>query len=217
MLTMSEPHLNVEAFSLGPWQTNCYVLWVGEGPNCWVVDAGYDPQPMIGQIAERGLTPQRILLTHAHLDHIGGLTAVRQQWPQAPVAIHEAEASFLTDPQLNLSAMAGQPLTVDPADEFLEHGQSLDLDGVTFEVRHTPGHSPGGVTFYQSQKKLALVGDTLFAGSIGRYDFPTSDGPALMRCIRDQLLSMPDDTRIYPGHGPDTTIAAERQANPFLQ
>ncbi len=217
MLPMKDVPLNMEAFCLGPWQTNCYVLWVDEGPGCWVVDAGFDPQPLIAQVEQRGLKPSRIILTHAHLDHIAGLRAMRERWTEATVTMHRAEEDFLSDPVKNLSAMTGQPFTADPPDDFVEHGETLELDGIGFEIRHTPGHSPGGITLCQAEKKLALVGATLFAGSIGRYDFPTSDGAALMRSIHDQLLCLPDDTRIYPGHGPDTTIGNERRGNPFLQ
>ena len=216
MPAMTEPTLNLEAFTLGPWQTNCYVLWVGDGPDCWVVDAGFEPQPMIERIAGRGLRPTRLLLTHGHLDHIAGLAALKQRWPDALIAIHPAEREFLTDPRLNLSTMLPEPVVAPPADLTLDHGQVLALDGVNITVLHTPGHSPGGVVFHQPQRRLALVGDTLFAGSIGRTDFPTADGPTLLRSIREQLLSLPDETRLYPGHGPDSTIGSERRGNPFL-
>ncbi len=212
---MSET-LTLDTFCLGAWQTNCYLVGLPDGERCWIVDAGFEPEPMIDTISQRGLTPERLILTHGHLDHIAGVDAIRAVWPDLPIAIHEADRDFLTDPTLNLSAMIDQPITVAPATEFVAHGQTLTLGDVAFEVRHTPGHSPGGITLGQSDAGLAIVGDTLFAGSIGRYDFPTSDGEALFRSIREQLLVMPDDTRILPGHGPATTIGAEKQGNPFL-
>jgi len=214
---MSDAGLQLEVFTLGPWQTNCYLLWVEGREACWVIDAGFEPAPMIEAIDERGLTVERIVLTHAHADHIGGLAAIRQRWPAAPIAIHPDERAFLSDPELNLSGPFGMPFTAPDADQTIEQGQRLALGGATFELIHTPGHSPGGVTLYEPNAGLAIVGDTLFAGGIGRYDFPTSDGPTLMRSIREKLLTLPDETTVYPGHGPRTTIAAEKQSNPFLQ
>jgi glyoxylase-like metal-dependent hydrolase (beta-lactamase superfamily II) len=208
--------LNLQTFSLGPWQTNCYVISVAGQADCWIVDAGFEPAPMLDWIARANLTPSRLILTHGHLDHIAGIVDVTDRWPDIDVLIHPAERDFLTDPALNLSIMIDEPITAPPATGSIEHGQTLDFHGHLFEVRHTPGHSPGGVTLYCAAEKLAIVGDTLFAGSIGRYDFPTSNGPTLMRSIREQLLTLPDDTAIHPGHGPASTIGDERQSNPFL-
>ncbi len=210
--------LHLQSFSLGDWQTNCYVLHATErDAPCWIVDAGFDPAPMIEYIRERRLQLEKILLTHAHLDHIGGLHEVRRALGPAPILIHPAERDFLTDTFLNLSAITHCPVVAPPADGDLTPGVPVELDGVEFEVRHTPGHSPGGVTLYQAQAGVALVGDALFAGSIGRYDFPTSDGELLLRSIREQLLTLPDATRILSGHGPPTTIGAERRHNPYLR
>jgi len=210
--------LHVECFTLGDWQTNCYVVHIGaRGGACWAVDAGFEPAPMIAYIQERDLTPQQILLTHAHVDHIAGLHEVRRALGEPPIFIHPAERAFLTDTFLNLSAMTDTPIVAPEADEDLTPGQVLELEGTSFEVRHTPGHSPGGVSLYQARAGVVLVGDALFAGSIGRYDFPTSDGSLLLRGIREQLLTLPDATRVLPGHGPETTIGQERRTNPFLQ
>ncbi|NJL32467.1 MAG: MBL fold metallo-hydrolase [Phycisphaerales bacterium] len=213
------PKLTLKTFALGPWQTNCYVIESTQSTmkDCWIIDAGYDPQPMLQFIQASGLSPVKVILTHAHLDHIAGLHEVRRLWPKVPILIHEMERDFLAEPELNLSAMMDEPVVAPPADELLKHGQNLELYGQIFEIRHTPGHSPGGITLYQPLLKTALVGDTLFARSIGRYDFPTSDGPTLMQSIRDQLLTLPDDTAVLPGHGPATTIGNERKYNPYLR
>lgn len=206
--------LTIQTFSLGQWQTNCYVLAVGKA--CWIVDAGFEPGVMLDAIAERGLKVQQVLLTHAHLDHIAGLHAVRHRHPDVPILIHADEQEFLTDTRLNLSAAFVQPVVAPEAAGLLHHGQTLSLAGIDFEVRHTPGHSPGGVSFIQHEQHLAIVGDTLFAGSIGRYDFPTSDGPQLLASINEQLMPLPDQTRVLPGHGPETTIGHERATNPYI-
>lgn len=209
-------NLHIETFTLGDWMTNCYVAHTGSGA-CWIIDAGFDPEPMLAFLDQRGLVPEKVVLTHAHVDHIAGLSQVRDHWPEVAILIHEAERAFLTEPTLNLSVVLDQPIVAPDATETLAHGQSLMLDDLRFEVRHTPGHSPGGVTLYQPDHGLALVGDALFAGAIGRFDFPTSDYNALIEGIRTQLLSLPDATRILPGHGPETTIGRERAANPFIQ
>ena len=210
--------LVVQPFCLGEWMTNCYVVHVDGGASggCWVVDAGYQPGEMIRYVQERGLTPRRVILTHGHLDHIAGLHDLRAVWPEVPILIHPSETRFLVRPVLNLSALLAEPVKAPEATGALEHGDRLTLDGVTFEVRHTPGHSPGGVSLYEPTHGVVIVGDTLFAESVGRSDFPTSDGPALMESIRTQLMTLPDETRVLPGHGPATTIGHERAHNPFV-
>lgn len=224
------PKLVIKRFELGEWMTNCYVIHVDAQRDvstggsaaadvsrpCWIIDAGFEPYRLAAYIREQKLAPQAVLLTHAHLDHIAGLSDLREKWPDLPILIHRAEEAFLGDPMLNLSVVLEEPLLCPPATGFLEHGQSLDIAGLRCEVRHTPGHSPGGVTFYFAQQGVAFVGDTLFAGSVGRTDFPTSDHELLFESIRSQLLTLPDSTRVLPGHGPETTIGKEKRSNPFL-
>lgn len=212
--TSSKP--TISTCTLGPWETNCYLVALPDSPECWIVDVGFDPDPLIQLVRERGLSPVRIILTHAHLDHIAGVRQLLEELGPIPLAIHEAEASFLLDPDLNLSSYVEMNVTTPPADELLRDGQMLALGSTQWKVLHTPGHSPGGITLYHAPSHQALVGDTLFADSIGRYDLPTSDGELLFRSIREKLLTLPDETRVYPGHGAQTTIARERRHNPFL-
>jgi glyoxylase-like metal-dependent hydrolase (beta-lactamase superfamily II) len=207
--------LELKSFTLGPFQTNCFV--VAAAGRCWLVDVGGAPGPMLDFVDEQGLTVEKIVLTHAHADHIAGLQDAADRYPDAPILIHADEKNFLSDTTLNLSAGFGLPVVAPDATGTLAHGDRLELAGLTFEVRHTPGHSPGGITLHQPDHALALVGDTLFAGSIGRFDFPTSDGPQLIRSIHEQLLTLPDDTAIHPGHGPSSTIGQERASNPYLR
>ena len=206
--------LSIQTFALGHWQTNCSVLSVGR--SCWMVDAGFDPEVMLDAIEAEDLQLEQVVLTHAHLDHIAGLHTVRHRWPDVPILIHSEEEAFLTDTRLNLSAAFVEPVVAPEATGTIGDGDTLELAGVRFDVLHTPGHSPGGITLYCESEGLAIVGDTLFAGSIGRYDFPTSDGPMLMRSIQDKLMALPDDTRVLPDHGPATTIGYERANNPYL-
>lgn len=213
--------LHIETFPLGDWMTNCYVVH-RESPQlkdrpCWIIDAGFSPEPLIAYIREHGLTPAAVILTHCHVDHIAGLEILKAVWPGLPIYVHEAEREFLTEPALNLSIALDEPIEAPPATNIMRDGDELTLDGFRFTARHTPGHSPGGTSLYNAEHGVVFAGDVLFHGSVGRTDFPTSQGAALLRSIREQLLTLPDTTRVYPGHGPATTIGNERRSNPFLR
>lgn len=216
MPPQNPPSPTIRSCTLGPWETNCYVVSTPGSDECWIIDVGFDPEVLIQLVRRADLRPVRIVLTHAHLDHIAGVRQVLDAFGPVVLAIHEAEADFLLDPDLNLSSFVELNVTTPPADELLRDGQVLTLGDARWKVLHTPGHSPGGITLYHAPSNQAIVGDTLFAGSVGRYDFPTSDGALLFRSIREKLLTLPDETRIYPGHGPETTIGRERRTNPFL-
>lgn len=215
-MSNTQKTLEIEVFTLGDFQTNCFVVSRPSGA-AWLVDVGQNPGEMLEHVEERGLIVEKIILTHAHADHIAGLGEAMRKFPGVPVYIHADEKEFPGDAALNLSLYISQPTVAPDPTDTLAHGDTLGLDGLSFEIRHTPGHSPGGATLYQPENKVAIVGDTLFAGSIGRFDFPTSDGPLLIRSIHEQLLTLPDDTRVLPGHGPETTIGQERAGNPYLR
>lgn len=211
--------LHAECFPLGPFATNCYVVHESNaaGAPCWIVDASFAPAPLIGYIRDQALRPERIILTHAHLDHIAGLDELREAFPGVPAAIHELERDYLEDPEQNLSAGYGFPVSVRAAEQLLRGGENLSLGNSSWRIHHTPGHSPGGITLHCADAGIALVGDTLFRESIGRFDFPHSDQRALERSIRDTLYRFPDETRILPGHGPETTISHEKRRNPYVR
>lgn len=207
----------IEGFELGPFLTNTYIVHVPGTRTCWVVDPSFGSGPVIKRLAELGLTPQAILLTHAHADHIAGISDVLRAFPKTPIWIHGAESAWLADPLLNLSALAGRPVTTPGPDRELADGDVLTLSGTRWTVLHTPGHSPGGVSFYHEGSGAAIVGDSLMAGSIGRTDFPGGDFGTLSRSIREKLYTLPPTTRVFPGHGPSTTIGEERATNPYVR
>ncbi len=212
------PHPTITSFTLGPFATNCYVVaCAGE---CWIVDAGFEPGELVDDVRAGGLQPRAIILTHAHLDHIAGVDAVRRglkDRADVPVWIHEAEKEWCTDATLNLSQAYGFPVTCRAPDALLTDGQTLMLGDSTWRVLHTPGHSPGGITLHHEPSAQALVGDTLFAGSVGRTDFPGASFEVLARSIRERLYTLDPRTRAYPGHGPATTIGREMMSNPFVR
>lgn len=207
----------IDRFELGPFLTNSYIVTIPESEECWIVDAGFDPSPLLRAVQERGLKPAAIVLTHAHVDHIAGIREARAALGEVPIWMHGAEAEWLTDPLLNLSEMMGAPVTAPGPDRLLEDGERLRLGESEWTVLHVPGHSPGSIALHHGPSEQAVVGDTLFAGSIGRTDFPGSDHGALMRSIRNRLYAMSDRTVIYPGHGPPTTIGREKASNPFVR
>jgi hydroxyacylglutathione hydrolase len=197
---------------------NCYLALI-EGQNeCLVIDPGLEPEEIIAWIESRKLRPAAILNTHGHADHIAGNAALKQRWPEAPLMIGRGDAPKLTDADLNLSASYGLPITSPPADRLLDEGERLTLAGFELEVLDTPGHSAGHVVFVWKEPSPWIVfgGDVLFAGGIGRTDFPDGDYDTLMRSIREKLFTLPDDTQVLPGHGPVTTVGEEKRSNPWL-
>lgn len=216
--SVASPRLQV--FPLGDFQTNCYILTQREpkkGEPCLVVDCGYEPAPLLDAVGEQGLIPEKIVLTHAHADHIAGLNELYARLGSVPIWMHRQEEDWLGDPMLNLSAALGLSVTAPAPAGFLGEGDTVTLGSLELRVLHTPGHSPGGITLVHEASKTALVGDTLFAGSIGRSDFPGSDLNTLSRSIRDKLYTLDPETVCHPGHGPSTTIGREMRHNPFVK
>jgi glyoxylase-like metal-dependent hydrolase (beta-lactamase superfamily II) len=197
---------------------NSYIVSLPNRHDAVVIDPGLDPQAILQALAQDNQSVAAILNTHGHADHIAGNGAIKQAFPTAPLVIGAADASFLTDPEANLSSSFGMPIASPPADRVVRQGDTISAAGIVFAVVDLPGHSPGHVAYLcQGDPAIAFDGDVLFKRSIGRSDFPGGDGELLLRSIRERLLTLPPNTIIYPGHGPATTIGAEQESNPFLR
>ncbi len=199
---------------------NAYVVWRRAAGPCWIIDPGLPPSAarIAAHIGRLELKPDAIVLTHGHADHIAGIPEVLRSYPNLPIYISDEERACLTDPRENLSADLGTPFKVEPGQtRSLDPGSQLSLDETTWHVLDVSGHSPGGCALYCPVAGLVIVGDALFQGSIGRTDFHHSSHDRLIRNIKERLFALPDQTRVYSGHGPATTIGSERRTNPFLQ
>jgi hydroxyacylglutathione hydrolase len=215
----------IAGFPAGSFAANCYLVASGPGEECLIIDPGQDAEPGIEQILEKyRLRPAAVLLTHGHIDHIWSVAPVCGA-RNIPAYIHPSDRALLSDPARGLSLQPGQQflagLTFAEPDDVAElaDGMTLELAGVRITVDHAPGHTPGSVTFSlpaAAESGTIFTGDLLFAGSIGRTDLPGGDYATILESLARVCLPLPDDTAVLSGHGPQTTIGAERGSNPFL-
>jgi hydroxyacylglutathione hydrolase len=208
----------IKSIPSAPFDENAYLIHLPERSDCVIVDPGIEWDRVLEAIEESGAELAAILNTHGHADHIAGNEAVKQRYPDAPLIIGELDADKLTDAIGNLSAGYGMPMVSPPADRTVREGDVLELAGLRWTVRETPGHCRGHVVFIAMDLDpiVVLGGDVLFAGGIGRTDFPDGDAEALARSIVEKLYTLPDNTVVLPGHGPATTIGREKRSNPFV-
>lgn len=206
--------LKIEHYVVGPVMTNCYFVINTETNEAIVVDPGDNAKQLISKIIENKYIVKAILLTHGHFDHVNGCAQVKEEF-DVPVYIYEKEKETLNDPSMNLSTWLGEAKKYS-ADIFVKDEQELDIAGFKIRVLFTPGHTIGGCCYYFPYESVVFVGDTLFCGSVGRTDFPKGSQSDLVRGIREKLMPLPDETRVYPGHNEETTIETERMYNPYI-
>lgn len=208
--------LKINHMELGPIQTNCYIV-SNDAKQCLIFDPGEEAEKVIGFLQKKGLAPLAILLTHAHFDHIGAVDDLREEF-KIPVYLHRLEKDWLGRPNLNGSGK--YPMVPDyrigEADVLLDGEKELQIGDFRMELLHTPGHSPGSISYSFGTEGFAIVGDTLFRGSIGRTDLIDGSEKKLLASIRDSLMTLPDHMVLFPGHGPETTPEQEAASNPFL-
>ncbi len=206
-------NLLIDILELGPYFVNCYIVGDPESGEGMIIDPSWDPDRIISHVDRHGSNIEKIVITHGHADHIGALDVMRNHF-KAQVFIGEKDAVMLTDPAANLSGMANERIMTGPPEKYLKEGDTVSVGQYDFKVLETPGHSPGSISLYG--QGVVFTGDALFLGSIGRTDFPGCSHETLIDSIQSKLLSLPDNTIVYSGHGPDTTIGQEREFNPFL-
>jgi hydroxyacylglutathione hydrolase len=201
-----------------PFAENTYVVWLSGHFDVLVIDPGLEPELILDFLRDEQKTVAAILCTHGHGDHIGGNAALKQAYPEAPLLIGVNDEPMLSDPWLNLSAPFGMSVTSPPADRLLREGDVVEAAEIRLDVLDIPGHSPGHIVFlFRASPLIVFGGDVLFRDGVGRTDFPGGDADQLVGGIRTKLYTLPDDTVIYPGHGPVTTVGHEKRFNPFVR
>jgi len=211
--------LQVAAFIFNPFQENTYVLF-NEHKECWIIDPGMygadEERVLFSFIEQHGLQPKQILNTHAHIDHVLGIDAVKAKY-NIPFGMHTLEQPVLANVRGSAIMFGFHMPTLPVADFFISEQERLRLGEDELEVRLAPGHSPGSIIFYSAESGWLIGGDVLFNGSVGRSDLPGGNHETLMKSIKEQLYTLPDNTVVYSGHGPETSIGQEKKTNPFVR
>lgn len=206
----------VRGITVGLLQENCYLFGDARTGAGVVIDPGDNARAILRLATQMGIRIERIINTHAHFDHVMAIPAIRAA-TGAPFALHPDDLPILRDTPARVRLWLDMEIDpIDDPEESLSHGQIIHVGDHQLEVRFTPGHAPGHVIFVHHAGKQIFAGDTLFQGSIGRYDLPGADGPTLLRSIREQILTLPDDYVVYPGHGEPTEVGYEKQYNPYV-
>lgn len=213
----NEPPIQVVVIPVTPFQQNCSLVFDRRSMLGAVIDPGGDVERIRRTIDAHGVSVEKIMLTHGHIDHVGGAAELAAALGVPVIGPHEADRPLIARVrEQGASFGLSGAMPVEP-DQWLEDGDKVDFAGRVFDVLHCPGHAPGHVVFFDPELRFAISGDVLFAGSVGRTDLPGGDHATLIRSIREKLLPLGDDVTFLPGHGPASTLGHERQTNPFLQ
>lgn len=204
----------IRSIEVGPFAANCYVLVCPSTREAAVIDPGGDAPVILQVILQERAKVKYIINTHGHVDHVGANAQVKSA-TNAEILIHEKDAPMLTNPARNLAILSPVVIRQVPADRTLKEGDEIEFGEIKMEVIHTPGHTPGSISL--KTDKIIFTGDTLFAGSIGRTDFPGGSYEQIMESIKNKIATLGDDYKVFPGHGPSTSVGYERVSNPFLQ
>ena len=205
--------LRIKTYPVGQIGTNCYIIFRENLKKAMIVDPGDEGVYILEQCRKLSVTPEAILLTHGHFDHIMAVEEIRRAFPQVVVYAGEEEKMLLTDPSVNLSLTMSRPYSLE-ADRYVADNETVEAAGIFAEVISTPGHTDGSVCYYMKEEDVLISGDTLFLESLGRTDMPTGDQLKIIKSIKEKLFSLPGDTMVYPGHGSVTTIGHEKSYNP---
>ena len=209
--------MKIDYLILGGYQTNCYILRNDDSArDCIIIDPGLEAGELLDFLDEQKLNPVAVVLTHGHPDHAAGVGALRKSFPDIKVCIHKLDADMLTGQQSNFRLLMGGTSETGPADVLLDEEGVIEKADIKLHVLHTPGHTSGGICLYSEEEGIVFTDDTLFADSVGRTDLG-GNMPQLIKSIREKLFTLPDDTNVFPGHGPLTTIAQEKAHNQFLK
>jgi hydroxyacylglutathione hydrolase len=206
----------LEKLTVGPFQENCYVIGDQESRIGAIIDPGDEAARIAMAVEETGLDIGSIIVTHTHIDHVGAVAALADEYA-CPVLMHDEAEPMLKELPTQAMMMGIRFGKLPEVDRYVEDEEIVEVGDLRLRSLYTPGHSPGHLAFYLQDEGLVLSGDALFAGSVGRVDLPGGSMEVLMQSIEERLLTLPDDTVVYPGHGPRTTIGNERTSNPFLQ
>jgi glyoxylase-like metal-dependent hydrolase (beta-lactamase superfamily II) len=209
--------MKIEIIPVTPFEQNCSLLCCTESGRAALVDPGVDPDRLYRAVDRAGVAVEKVLVTHGHFDHVGAVAEVSEHFDVPIEGPHPDDRFLIAELPAWCAQVGFPPGRVFEPDRWLAAGDQVAVGQQRLEVRHCPGHTPGHVIFFHPLERIAIVGDVIFRGSIGRTDFPRGDHQALLRSIREQVFTLGDEVRLLPGHGPTTTVAQERAHNPFLQ